>query len=202
MGLAIALQWPLNFYAGGLVGLQRQVLLNGFNIFMATIRGGGAVLILCWIPPTIQAFFGWQIVSSGLRVFLVALLLWRSLPPTGVGARFKVYLFRSIWRFAAGIAGISFMTLILTQLDKIILSKMLTLKMFGYYTLAGMAASAIGYLVRPLHRHLSPIYAIGGSRQPDRITSLLSSRVSIGVSVDSLPTAVVISLFSREILVL
>ena len=107
MGLAIALQWPLNFYAGGLVGLQRQVLLNGFNIVMATIRGGGAVLILWLVSPTIQAFFGWQIVSSGLRVFLVALLLWRNLPPTGVRAGFKVYLFRSIWRFAAGITGIS-----------------------------------------------------------------------------------------------
>jgi O-antigen/teichoic acid export membrane protein len=46
MGLAIALQWPFNFYAGGLVGLQRLVLLNGFNIVMATIRGGGSVLIL------------------------------------------------------------------------------------------------------------------------------------------------------------
>ncbi len=67
------------------MGLQRQVLLNGFNIFMATIRGGGAVLILWLVSPTIQAFFGWQIVSSGLQSFLVALLLWRSLPPTGVG---------------------------------------------------------------------------------------------------------------------
>jgi O-antigen/teichoic acid export membrane protein len=202
MGLAIALQWPLNFYSGGLVGLQRQVLLNGFNIVMATIRGGGAVLILWLVSPTIQAFFGWQIFSNGLRIFLVALLLWRSLPHTGVGARFKVYLFRSIWRFAAGITGISTMTLILTQLDKVILSKMLPLKMFGYYTLAGMAASAIGYLVAPcfiaIYPRFTQLVAIGNRTELQACYHRGCQLVSVLI----LPTAVMISLFSRELLLL
>ena len=32
MGALTALQWPLTFYQGGLLGLQRQVLLNGITI--------------------------------------------------------------------------------------------------------------------------------------------------------------------------
>jgi O-antigen/teichoic acid export membrane protein len=202
MGLAIALQWPLNFYAGGLVGLQRQVLLNGVNVAMATIRGGGAVLILWLVSPTIHAFFSWQIVSSALRICVVALLLWRSLPPTGVRAAFKVYLFRNIWRFAAGITGISTLTLILTQLDKIILSKMLNLKMFGYYTLAAMAASAIGYLVAPCFTAIYPRFT--QLVAADNLAELKACyhRGCQLVSVLILPTALVISLFSREILYL
>jgi O-antigen/teichoic acid export membrane protein len=94
------------------------------------------------------------------------------------------------------------MTLILTQLDKVILSKMLTLKMFGYYTLAGMAASAIGYLVAPCFTAIYPRFT--QLVAADNRTELRACyhRGCQLVSVLILPTAVVISLFSREILFL
>ena len=57
MGFAMALQWPASFYSGGLVGLQRQIMLNGVNICMSTLRGVGVVLVLYFITPTVQAFF-------------------------------------------------------------------------------------------------------------------------------------------------
>ena len=60
MGFVIALQMPIGFYSGGLMGLQRQVLLNVINVGISTLRGAGAVLILWLISPTIQAFFYWQ----------------------------------------------------------------------------------------------------------------------------------------------
>ncbi len=64
MGLSIALQWPYALYYGGLIGLQRQVLLNGIVITLATIRALGAVFILWKVSPTIQAFFFWQMMIS------------------------------------------------------------------------------------------------------------------------------------------
>jgi hypothetical protein len=72
MGLAIAFQWPTGFYAGGLMGLQRQVLLNVINTGVATLRGAGAILILWLLSPTIQAFFGWQVLTSVLQTLLTA----------------------------------------------------------------------------------------------------------------------------------
>jgi len=56
MGLAIAFQWPVSFYSGGLMGLQRQVLLNIVNTVVAAIRWCGAVLVLWLVSPTIYAF--------------------------------------------------------------------------------------------------------------------------------------------------
>jgi O-antigen/teichoic acid export membrane protein len=70
MGLAMAFQWPAGFYSGGLMGLQRQVLLNVINVSMSTLRGAGAVLILWLISPTIQAFFSWQIIISIINTCL------------------------------------------------------------------------------------------------------------------------------------
>src|SRR5579884_3671135 len=42
MALSIALQWPYSLYEGGLLGLQRQVLLNGISITANTARGVGS----------------------------------------------------------------------------------------------------------------------------------------------------------------
>ena len=129
MGLAIAFQWPVSFYSGGLMGLQRQVLLNIVNTVVAAIRWCGAVLVLWLVSPTIYAFFLWQILVSLLHVFLTSLFLWRSLPVTGKRSAFQGKIIFGIWRFAAGMSGITVLATLLTQTDKIILSKMLRLNL-------------------------------------------------------------------------
>ena len=68
MGLIIALQWPLSVYQGGLLGLQRHVLLNVLRILSATINTGGAVLALWFFSRHVETFFLWQIVGSLLQV--------------------------------------------------------------------------------------------------------------------------------------
>lgn len=85
IGLAMALQWPVSFYSGGLMGLQRQVLLNVLNIGVGTFRGFGAVLVLWLVSPTIFAFLIWQMLVSALNVALAGFFLQRSLPPKPAG---------------------------------------------------------------------------------------------------------------------
>ena len=89
MGGVVAFRWPVSLYSGGLMGLQKQVLLNGINVFEATLRGLGAVLILWLISPTIQAFFIWQIFASMVHVLLSAFFLWHNLPKSSQHSRFQ-----------------------------------------------------------------------------------------------------------------
>ena len=202
MGLAIAFQWPLSFYSGGLIGLERQVLLNGINAVMATIRWGGAVLILWFVSPTVEAFFLWHTVASGINTGWVACSLWHSLPDAAQAPRFRRKLLFNIWRFAAGVTGITVLATILTQLDKIILSRMLSLEMFGYYALAYLVAIAIYSLIKPVFSAVYP--------QMTRLISLNSQYELAGlyhnsaqlVSVLVLPVAFVVAFFSKEILLL
>ena len=121
MGILLALQWPITLYQGGLLGLQRQVLLNGIGIAAGTLRSGGAVLVLWLVSPTVTAFFAWQIVASALHTAAIALALWRSLPDGGAAARVKPALFTHVRAFAGGMAGIALLSLAFTQLDKVIL---------------------------------------------------------------------------------
>jgi O-antigen/teichoic acid export membrane protein len=200
MGLVMVLQWPISFYSGGLLGLQRQVLLNGITVTVATLRGFGAVFILWLVSPTIQAFFIWQLVMSALNTFLVVTFLWRSLPPTGERARFEGKLLQEIWRFAAGMSGISLMALILMQLDKVILSKLLTLEMFGYYTLAGSVATILTRFFGPLFIARYPRFTQLVSQGDEEGLKQLYHRGCQLVSVLVLPVAVVMAVFSKEIL--
>lgn len=150
MGIAIALQLPANLYSGGLLGLQKQVLTNSLQIAWGLLRGVGAVLVLWLISPTIFAFAVWQLFSNAVYCFAVRLSLWRALPCVASKPRFNRLVLRDTWRYAAGMAGITFLSAILTQTDKLVVSKMLPLEIFGYYTLAGSLAMAPLILASPI----------------------------------------------------
>lgn len=117
-GVVMAFRWPCALYSSGLLGLQKQVLLNWVQGVCATLRGGGAVIVLWLISPTIQAFFLWQIVVSLLETALTAHYLWRALPAAPGRPTFQKDILKRIWRFSAGVTGISAMALILTEADK------------------------------------------------------------------------------------
>lgn len=203
MGALTALQWPLTFYHGGLLGLQRQVLLNGITIATATLSGGGALLVLWLVSPTVSAFFTWQIAVSLLQVAATTFALWRRLPGSGHVARFDPGITRGIWRFAAGMSGITVTALMLTQFDKVILSKMLPLKMFGYYVLAGVVANGLsGLLITPMFNTVFPRFSslVAADDRKSLLEMYHGSTQVMGVMI--LPAAIVISLFSREIMLL
>lgn len=200
MGLSIAVQWPLSFYSGALLGLQRQVLLNSINVAMATARGLGALAIIWLLSPTLEAFFVWQGVIGAAHTAVAAALLWRSLPAGSRRARFHLEILKRVWRFAAGVTGIALVSTILTQADKVILSRMLSLENFGYYVLAGTAAMSLLKLTGPVYHAIYPRFtnlvelgAIG------ELASLYHRSAQL-LSVLVLPAAAVLALNSRELL--
>ncbi len=200
MGLTAALQWPASFYSGGLMGLQQQVVLNIINIVISTLRSVGAVLILWLISPTIQAFFLWQLLISIINTSILTFFLWSRLPHTEKKSSFQKQIFTGIWRFAAGISGISILALILTQLDKIILSKMLTLEMFGYYTLASAVAMTIYRLIGPVYFAIYPRFTqLVAISDQDGLKRLYHKSCQV-MSVLIFPVTIVVAIFSKEIL--
>jgi O-antigen/teichoic acid export membrane protein len=202
MGLAMALQWPAAFYSGGLTGLQRQLTLNGINIGISTLRSVGAVLVLLFIAPTVQAFFVWQIVASLFNTALLAFFLWRCLPQTMSKATFEATLLRSIWRFAAGLSGIAILSTIFTQLDKLILSKLLSLEAFAYYTVAAVVAMNLVRLVTPVFTAIYPRFTQLVELDDQAGLIALYHKASQLISVLILPVALVIAAFSYELLLI
>lgn len=200
MGFVIALQMPVGFYSGGLLGLQKQVLLNVINVGMSTLRGAGAALVLWLVSPTIQAFFIWQIVVSVIQIFLLALFLWRRLPRCNKYAVFENQLFKGIWRFAAGMSGISILAVILTQLDKVILSKMLSLETFGYYTLACVVTGGLSIITTSITNAIFPRFSALAILCDDNALKQLYHTSTQLMVILVLPVAMTAVFFSYEIL--
>ena len=149
-GAVVALRLPAGLYRSALNGLHEQVWLNASNVFFATLRGVGVVTVLAWISPTIQAFFIFQGCAAGLETAVLWLVLHRLLPGIDGRAHFSWDALGQVWRFAGGIVMITVLSLLLTQVDKLLLAGLLPLTAFGHYTLAGLAANAILMVVAPI----------------------------------------------------
>ncbi|MCQ9376038.1 oligosaccharide flippase family protein [Methyloversatilis sp. XJ19-13] len=156
MGIVIALRFVEGIYRGALMGLQRQVFVNAFNGVNATFRAAGALAVLIWLSPTIEAFFIWQACASLFAVAGLALATHRTLPGIDTVARFSKQALLDVRHFAGGMVATTLLALMLTQIDKVLLSRLISLEAFGYYTLAATVASALTLLVGPVTQAVYP----------------------------------------------
>jgi O-antigen/teichoic acid export membrane protein len=200
MGVLAVFQWPVSFYQGGLMGLRQQVLLNALKVGAATANNVGGVLILWCVSPTIQAFLVWQVGINALLVTALAISLWRRLPSSDRATRFDLVVARNVQRFAAGMTGIVAVGLILTQTDKLLVSKLFSLRGFGYYALAWSVANGpliiAGCVFNVAFPRMSALVLVGDKNAISQSYHRGSQLMAVLV----LPIAAVLSLFSFEIL--
>lgn len=200
MALVIALRWPLTLYIGGMNGLQRQVSLNVLLAFFATFQGVGAVLVLWLLAPSIETFFIWQAFSSALQVLAIRHGFWRAMPV--IIGRFSLSILNGVWRFALSMTGISLLAAVLTQLDKLILSRMLSLEQFGFYVFASTVASVLFRVVSPIFTAFLPRYTqLVSSGDYESLKSDYRRGGQI-MALALVPAGCVLALFSQNILML
>ena len=156
MGSVVVVRWMNNFYRGALQGLQKQVWLNIAWVFFISARSIGVIAILAWVSPTITAYFAYQCAVSIMEAVVMRIGVVRSLPH-GQHAFITVrQLLKEHIHFAGGMALLSVLGVALSQSDKIILSKILSLKDFGYYALATTIANGLLAVVVPIFGAVTP----------------------------------------------
>lgn len=200
MGLVIVVQWPASLYSGGMIGLQKQVELNVINAVMGTVRSVGSVLVLLFVSPTVVAYFVFQILASALQTGTTAIVLWRHIGERPQRPYFRRHILIRLRPFLVGMSGTSVVLLLVTQLDKAILSRMLPLAMFGYYTLAWSAASNLLRLVTPVQQAFFPQLAGAVARVDEVRLAVLYHRMTQILVVLTAPLALLVVAFSREAL--
>lgn len=156
MGGIVGLRLIENVYRSALVGLQRQVALNMVLAFAATLRGAGSWWVLASISAGASAFFSWQLLVACLSVALFAWAVYRQLPSAAALAGFSPAKLHAVKRFAGGVMLITGMALLLSNLDKVLLSRLLPLDVFGRYTFAATIAQAPLGLVVPIVQAFYP----------------------------------------------
>jgi O-antigen/teichoic acid export membrane protein len=150
MAFSLALQMALSLYTNALWGLQKQIAYNVANSAMIALRLLGAVLILWVVEPNLLYFFEWQAMLALLHVLVLAGLTWHCLA-SEQRAQFDFNILKRSRSFIFDIALATLLATLLTHMDKILLSKLFSLREYGYYMIAWSVASVLGRLAVPVY---------------------------------------------------
>ncbi|MBR9870833.1 MAG: oligosaccharide flippase family protein [Gammaproteobacteria bacterium] len=159
MTISVALRWLGGLFRGVITGSEQLVWLSVFNAVIATLRFI-AVFGSMW-------FYGFTPVVFFIHQLCVALLelggLWlaslKFTPKANtlgapIGWSFKPV--KPVLKFSLSIAFTSSVWVLVTQTDKLVLSGILPLAEYGYFTLAVLVASGIMVVSGPVSIALMP----------------------------------------------
>nr|WP_156792159.1 oligosaccharide flippase family protein [Desulfotalea psychrophila] len=159
MAISVALRWMGGLYRGVITGSERLVWLSCFNALVATLRFI-AVFLSMWIYGfTPVVFFVHQLLVAVFEVTGLWLMSGRLLPsasqlPQSIGWSFNPV--KPVLKFALTIAFTSSVWVLVTQTDKLILSGILPLAEYGYFTLAVLVAGGIMVISGPISSAIMP----------------------------------------------
>jgi O-antigen/teichoic acid export membrane protein len=196
MAVVLALRFCETIYRSSLYGLQRQVWFNGILAILATVRHCGAAAILAWFSPTIQAFFLWQAGVSLLTVAIFGIAVHNTLPKASRRARFSTQALADIWKFAGSMLAITTLTILLTQVDTLLLSHLLPLQLLGYYMLALTIAGGIVMLIGPIVQAVYPRLVELSVQENSTALAAVYHRAAQLVCLLTAPIAAILSIFS------
>ena len=198
MGLVVASRWPLTLYSGTLLGAQRLILLIKANVTMVAVGALRAIALLRWVSPTINAFFLWQAAVGFIYTTVTRRLAWSVVERKG-GFRFEASELRRIWRFSVGLGTHTMTGALLMQADKLVLSKLVPLSVYGRYAIASLLAGGLYLLVMPTYNVLSPRFsALVAAGEDARLLNLyrLSTRL---LATLVFPVAMVVALYAQPL---
>src|SRR3569623_441904 len=158
MAAIIALRWTSGIYRGAINGFERLVWLNSLNAAIATARFVLVIPVFILVGATPTEFFGFQLAVAAIELAMLVWKTYRLLPPVEKTAlvAWEWRSLRGVLKFSMAIAFTSSVWVITTQLDKLVLSKMLPLADYAYFTLAVLVANGIMLITGPVSLALMP----------------------------------------------
>lgn len=198
----IGFQFLFRFYIGGLLGLEKQVKANVFQVLWGVVRNGLVVFALM-LMPNLELFFLWQAVTTVIFTFFIKVYLEKVVygkPSFTVNLKLEKSILTTIWKFAGGMLLIALVSALNTQLDKVTISKLLSLENLGYYTLAVSLSQGLIILVNPLASALLPRFTAHFSADEYAEARSLFSKSSLVVSIIIFSVLMSLSFFAKEII--
>jgi O-antigen/teichoic acid export membrane protein len=176
--------------------------LNVISIFLSSVRAVGAILVLWKISPSITIFFLWQAFVTLIQTVVTGWYLWKQIAQTKHKPKFQRNLLSETRKFSIEMSGIALMAVAFTQLDKVVLSRVLTLEQFGYYYAASVAAGSIYIFISPIFSAIFPKFSQLVSQQEKRQIKVLYDQSSQLMAVTILPVLMVLMIFGYDLLFL
>lgn len=201
MGAIIGLRFFSSLYRSGVQGLENQVRLNIANMILATLKFGGALLLLMYITHDFLYFFAYQLLIAIIEMAALACMFY-SLMPTKekIGLNFFWRSLKPTLPFAGGIAYSAAIWVLLTQFDKVLLSTILPLAEFGYFALAAVISAGILQISSPISQAILPRMTALLNAGKERDMLDLYSKSTQWTAVLVIPITGMVAVFSYELM--
>ena len=157
MVLVMMLRWVAELYRGVITGFERMVWLGVFNSAIATARFVLVIPLFIVIGSSVSVFFLYQVGVSAMEAVILTRKAYTLLPTLPANAtRFSWAPLRKVTEFSLVMAIASVVWVAVSQTDKLVLSSLLSLADYGWFSLTVLAAGGVLLLAGPLATALLP----------------------------------------------
>jgi O-antigen/teichoic acid export membrane protein len=178
------------------MGLEKQVLSNGIQVSSSMFRSA-LVLIPLYYFPTLLTFFIWQVFMNIIFFFITRYNLWKFIK-TNMSYKFDKQILKTVGRFAGSMMLMAIISSLNTQIDKLVISKILSLKEFGYYSLAGILSQVPVLIITPIAVAILPrMVKYSANTEKDKLIKLFHVNTFV-LSALATSGAMVLFLFTKD----
>lgn len=146
-----------------LVGLERHVEISIVTIIVLTLKYPLSIFFISRFSSNIEDFFMYQVAVCIIELFLffVIALIFSKVNKVVINQNeqklpSEELSFSSFFKFSFQLSILSIAWVVVTQVDKLILSKYMQLENYGFYSLAVSLSGAILVFAAPLNQILMP----------------------------------------------
>lgn len=137
MIVSAAFQMSMSIYRGGLMGANKQVLANSYQVLFSLLRSG-FILIPLYFFPSLMLYFFWQVIISAIFVFIYRYTFWNYIGRSN-NLFFSFKIIKGVWKFSIGMFGVAIISAFNMQIDKAFITAYFTLKDLAAYSIYSIA---------------------------------------------------------------
>ena len=203
MGFMIGLRWFSGLYRSGINGLEDQVWLNIANILIISLKFVGALVLLAFISQDVRHFFEYQLAVGFIEVVIFSGRFYTRLPRTKEPISLVAFDWKEVKQvapFALSIAYTAGIWVLITQTDKLILSGILTLSEYGYFSMIALVAAGVTMMSSPISQAVMPRLTMLYSQGKKDDLLRLYGKASQFVTVIALSVSLMVGLYAEPLI--
>lgn len=203
MALMVGVRWFISLHRSGISAYEQQVWINVVDGILTTLRYPGALLLVILSKGDIVVFFYYQLLVVVVELVVIARKFYQLLPTAAQPvALFSIPEMTRILPFALGIAYTGGIWVLVSQLDKLLLSKLLSLAEYGYFSLVAIVSSGLLFLSSPVSNAVLPRMTLLLAKGKEAEMLALYRKATRLVVCMVAPVALVIAFFPHQLILI
>ena len=205
MFASLAVRYVLGPFRSGLIGLERHAAISLSSVVFSSLKFPVGLYVLNVFDNSLVHYFFYQSLLSVLELAILSFLFIvysNSIRKSSVSDSrgIECISLKSLIKFSAQLSFLSIVWVVVTQVDKLVLSKYLSLEEYGYYSLAVSVSGVILLLSAPLSQVLMPrLTSLAAKGKKNEYLQLYVNSIW-GMSIFIISTAGFLVFYSDELL--